>query len=51
MADVIGAFFRGEEVEGAADEVPKGVNGSGLGLPQQLFDLAKASSIGLRSGL
>jgi hypothetical protein len=30
MANVVGAFLGGEEVEGAADEVPEGVDGSGL---------------------
>jgi hypothetical protein len=34
MTDVVGAFFRGEPVQGAADEVPEGIDGSGLGLPQ-----------------
>ena len=38
MTDVVGAFFRGEEVQGAADEIPEGVEGSGLGFAQQLFE-------------
>ena len=35
---VVGAFFGGEEVQSGADEVPEGVDGSGLGLPQQFFE-------------
>jgi hypothetical protein len=38
VTDVVGAFFGGEEVQSAADEVPEGVDGSGLGLPQQFFE-------------
>lgn len=41
MADVVGAFFWGEEVEGAADKIPEGVDGSGLGLPQQFFEFGE----------
>jgi len=41
MTDVVGAFFRGEEVQGASDEIPEGVDGSGLGLPQQFFEFGE----------
>ena len=41
MTDVVGAFFRGEEVQAAADEIPEGVDGSGLGLPQQFFEFGE----------
>lgn len=41
MTDVIGAFFRGEKVEGVADEVPEGIDSSGLSLPQQLFEFGE----------
>jgi hypothetical protein len=41
MADVVGAFFRGEEVDGSADEVPESVDGSGLGLPQQFLEFGE----------
>jgi hypothetical protein len=51
MTDVVCAFFRGEQVQGTADEVPEGVDGSGLGLPQHFLEFGKAISIGLRSGL
>jgi hypothetical protein len=42
MTDVVGAFFGGEEVQGAADEIPEGVDGSGLGLPQQFFEFSES---------
>ena len=41
MTDVVGAFFRGEQVQGASDEIPEGVDGSGLGLPQQFFEFGE----------
>src|SRR5678810_226604 len=41
MTDVVGAFFRGEKVEGVADEVPEGIDSSGLSLPQQLFEFGE----------
>jgi len=41
MTDIVGAFVGGEEVQGAADEVPEGVDGSGLGLPQQFFEFCE----------
>jgi hypothetical protein len=41
MTDVVGAFLRGEEVQGAADEIPEGVDGSGLALAQQLFEFSE----------
>lgn len=42
MTDVVCALFRGEEVQGAADEIPKGIDGSGLGLPQQFFEFGES---------
>lgn len=45
MADVAGAFFGSEEAEGATDEFPEGVDGSGLGLPQQFLEFGKAISM------
>lgn len=42
MTDVVGAFFRGEEVQSAADEIPEGIDGSGLGLPQQFFEFGES---------
>ena len=41
MTDVVGAFFRGEKGEGASDDVPESVDGSGLGLPEQLLELGE----------
>ncbi len=41
MADVVGAFFRSKEVEGSPDEVPEGIDGSGLGLAQQFFEFGE----------
>jgi hypothetical protein len=44
MAEIAGAFFRGEEVNGAADQVPEGVDGSSLGLAQQFFEFGEAAT-------
>ena len=41
MTDVVGALFGSEQVQGAPDEIPEGVDGSGLGLPQQLFEFGE----------
>jgi hypothetical protein len=41
MTDVVCAFFRGEQVQGTADEVPEGVDGSGLGLPQHFLEFGE----------
>ena len=41
MSDIVGALLWGEEVEGAANEVPEGVDGSGLGLAQQFFEFGE----------
>lgn len=42
MPEVIGAFFGSEEFEGATDELPESVDGSGLELPQQLLELGES---------
>ena len=41
MTDVVGAFFGSEEVQGAADEIPEGIDGSGLGLPQEFLEFSE----------
>jgi len=41
MTDVVGAFFRGEEVQGTADEIPECIDGSGLSFPQQFFEFGE----------
>lgn len=41
MTDVVGAFFGGKEAESAADEVPEGIDGSSLGLSQQLLEFGE----------
>ena len=41
MTDVIGAFFWGEEAEGAADKIPERVDGSGFGLPQEFLEFGE----------
>ena len=41
MTDIVGAFFWGEEVEGAADEIPERVDGSGFGLPQEFLEFGE----------
>jgi hypothetical protein len=41
VADTVGAFFRGEEVQGAIDEIPEGVDGSGLGFPRHFFEFGE----------
>ena len=38
MTDVVGTFFRSKHVQGASDEIPGGIDGPGLGLPQQFFE-------------
>jgi len=41
MTDVVGAFFGSEEVQGAADEIPEGIDGSGFGLPQEFLEFGE----------
>ena len=48
---VVSTFVRGEGVDDAADGVPEPFDGSPRSLAQEPFSLAKAFSIGLKSGL
>lgn len=41
MTEIVGAFLGCEEAKGAADQVPKGFDGSGLGLPQSFFEFGE----------
>ena len=50
MTDVVGAFFRGGEVQDAANEIPEGVDGSGLGFPQQFFEFGEGHLDGIEIG-
>lgn len=41
MTDVVDAFLRGEKAQGASDQIPEGIDGSGLGLSQQFFEFGE----------
>jgi len=41
MTNVVGAFFGGEEFQSAANDIPEGVDGSGLCFAQQLFEFGE----------
>ena len=52
VGEIVGAFGRSEGVERLAEGVPEGVDGAFGAMTQQpLLNLAKAFSMGLRSGL
>ena len=51
MGEVVGAFGGAEGVEELADGVPEHLDGSAAALLSRALSLAKACSIGFRSGL
>jgi hypothetical protein len=41
MTDVVGAFLRGEAVEGLTDDIGKSIDGTGLGLQEKFCEFGK----------